>query len=403
MTRKNNHLNNHLPICESFLKTLFEVIPKGQAHSLHEPHFAGNELAYVSECVQTGWVSSAGKFVERFENELAAYTGAKSAVAVVNGTAALHVGLMLAGVKKNDEVIVPAFSFVATANAVAHCGAVPNFVDVSQEHMSIDPDRLRQYLGETTELTSLGARNKLTGRRVSAIVPMHTFGHPAEMEELLSVAYDFHLPVVEDAAESLGSLYKTRHTGTFGFCGALSFNGNKIITTGGGGALLFNDIQLAKKAKHITSTAKQPHPWRFFHDQVAWNYRMPNLNAALGCAQLERIDQSLQNKISLAKEYQSAFLSNPNFDWVGEKEGNRSNYWLNAVLLQKPDRFLRDKILDYANEQKVGIRPGWTLLNSLPMYEGCPSDELIISRKIEDSLINLPSSPQIMTKMKYDA
>lgn len=394
---------DHSSICEGFLQTLLEVLRPKQAYPLHEPEFTSNELKYITETIESGWVSSAGKFVENFEKHLADYTGAKKAVAMVNGTAALQIGLLLAGVRPQDEVVVPAFSFVATANSVAHCGAIPNFVDISSHSLGIDVPRLRAYLNSNIEKTSYGAKNKYSGRRLGAIVPMHTFGHPMDIEELLTVASDFGVPVVEDAAESLGSFRNGQHTGTFGLCGAISFNGNKIITTGAGGALLFNDEHLAQRAKHITTTAKTPHRWRFFHDEVAWNYRMPNINAALGVAQLEILEGLVQKKRLLAKKYQEAFKSNKNFDWFDEANGNRSNFWLNAVMLREQDENLRDELLDYANNINVGVRPAWTLLNKLPMYSNCPSDDLTVSKTVEISLINLPSSPQIMNENTANA
>ena len=274
---------------------------------LHAPDFLGNERQYVNDCISSTFVSSVGTFVDRFEDELASYTGARRAVAVVNGTVALQVALTLAGVNPNDEVLAPALSFVATANAISHCGAIPHFVDSDMQTLGLDPKALSDYLVYASELSQGQLRNKITGRRIAAIVPMHTYGHPVEMGEILEVAGRFGIPVVEDAAESLGSWYYGKHTGTMGLVGALSFNGNKIITTGGGGAILTNDADLANRAKHITTTAKCPHPWDFFHDEIAWNYRLPNLNAALGCGQLERLPDIIKQKRTLATRYANAF------------------------------------------------------------------------------------------------
>jgi len=378
-----------------FLACLQGVLPSQRPIVLHEPLFKGNESNYVQECIDTGWVSSVGKFVDRFERDLAEMTGSRHAVAIVNGTAALHVGLKLAGVATGDEVLIPALSFVATANAVSHCGATPHFVDSSDSNLGLDPHALRDYLGIAAERTGDGLRNKSTGRRLAAVVPMHAFGHPVDMYGLLAVSRDFGLPIVEDAAESLGSLYHGRHTGTFGICGALSFNGNKVVTTGGGGALLIQDPALARHAKHITTTAKRPHQWEFFHDEVAWNYRMPNLNAALGCAQLERLDEFVTAKRQLANRYQVAFANDPDIRFVAEPPGCRSNYWLSTVALRHPSGTLRDKLLAVANDTGLMVRPAWTLLNKLPMYQACPSAPLPVATQLEEAIINLPSGPGV--------
>ena len=368
------------------LGTAKDLIP------LHEPEFTGNESALVQDCLDSTFVSSVGKYVDQFEAMLADYTGAKHAVAVVNGTAALHIALKLAGVQSEDEVLVPALSFVATANAVAHCGAVPHFVDSSLDTMGMDPIALSEYLVTTAELTPQGLRNHHTGRRIAAIVPMHTYGHPVDMVSLMEVANRYKLPVVEDAAESLGSSHQGRHTGTFGKLGTLSFNGNKIITTGGGGAILTNDAELACHAKHLTTTAKRPHRWEFSHDEVAWNYRLPNLNAALGCAQMERLLDFLARKRELANRYQTAFSRLTGIRFVVEPEQSRSNYWLNTVRLEEPDLNIRDKILAAANNASYQCRPTWTLLHKLPMFAGCPRAPLPVAERLEASLINLPSS-----------
>lgn len=383
-------------LSQNFLFGLRQVLgDTNSSLSLHEPEFGGNEWTYVKECIDIGWVSSVGKYVDEFERKLAEFTGARHAVAVVNGTAALHVALQIAGVKVGDEVLVPALSFVATANAVSHCGAVPHFVDSNESTLGLDAEALASHLEFIAERTVDGLRNRNTGRRIAAIVPMHTFGHPVDMVSLMDVAARFSLPVVEDAAESLGSIYHGSHTGTFGCMGVLSFNGNKIITTGGGGAILTNDPDLARQAKHLTTTAKQPHRWEFFHDAVAYNYRLPNLNAALGCAQLERLPDFLSRKRHLAENYRKTFANIPGIHFVDEPEGCRSNFWLNAVRLGEPSMAGRDALLAVANDAGYQCRPAWTLLNKLPMYQDCPRAELFVAEALEASLINQPSSPKL--------
>ena len=363
--------------------------------SLHEPEFTSNESALVQDCLDSTFVSSVGKYVDQFEAMLADYTGAKHAVVVVNGTAALHIALKLAGVQPQDEVLLPALSFVATANAVVHSGAVPHFVDSSLNTMGMDPIALCEYLSTTVETTPHGLRNRHTGRRIVAIVPMHTYGHPVDMASLMAVANHHKLAVVEDAAESLGSIYQGQHTGTFGKLGTLSFNGNKIITTGGGGAILTNDAELARHTKHITTTAKRLHRWEFFHDEVAWNYRLPNLNAALGCAQMERLPDFLAQKRKLANRYQTAFSRHSGIRFVAEPLQSCSNYWLNTVRLEIPNMNLRDQMLAAANAAGYQCRPTWTLLHKLPMFAGCPRAPLPMAERLEASLINLPSSAKL--------
>ncbi|MDO8438149.1 MAG: LegC family aminotransferase [Nitrosomonadaceae bacterium] len=382
------------------LQGLREVLgtPKGMI-ALHEPEFTGNESALVQDCLDSTFVSSVGKYVEQFEAALAEYTGAKHVIAVVNGTAALHIALKLAGVQSQDEVLLPALSFVATANAVSHSGAVPHFVDSSLDTMGIDPIALAEYLSATAEPTSDGLRNRHTGRRIAAIVPMHTYGHPVDMATLMEVANRHKLAVVEDAAESLGSTYQGRHTGTFGKLGTLSFNGNKIITTGGGGAILTNDTELARHAKHLTTTAKRPHRWEFFHDEVAWNYRLPNLNAALGCAQMERLPDFLARKRELANRYQTAFSRLSGIRFVAEPVQSRSNYWLNTVQLEVPEMNIRDQMLAATNAAGYQCRPTWILLHKLPMYTDCPHAPLPVAEQLEASLINLPSSAGLMLRI----
>ena len=378
------------------LQALKEVLGTAKGSiPLHEPEFTGNESALVQDCLDSTFVSSVGKYVDQFEAMLADYTGAKHAVAVVNGTAALHIALKLAGVQPEDEVLMPTLSFVATANAAAHCDAVPHFVDSSLDTMGIDPSALSEYLITTAELTPHGLRNRRTGRRIAAILPMHTYGHPVAMLSLMELANRYALPVVEDAAESLGSTYRGRHTGTFGKLGTLSFNGNKIVTTGGGGAILTDDAALARHAKHLTTTAKRTHRWEFSHDEVAWNYRLPNLNAALGCAQMQRLSDFLARKRELADRYQTAFSGLPGIRFMAEPEQSRSNYWLNTVRLDAPDMNMRDKLLAAVNDAGYQCRPAWTLLHKLPMFADCPRTPLPVAERLEASLINLPSSAKL--------
>lgn len=385
-------------LAQSITTVLREVLA-GQPTpvALHEPRFEGREVDYVTDCVRSGWVSSVGAYVDRFERDLAAYTGARHAVAAVNGTAALHMCLLLAGVQSDDEVLVPALSFVATANAVAYCGAKPHFVDVEQRTLGVDPQALRAYLGEIAERRADACFNRRTGRRIRALVPMHAFGHPADMQGLLAVAETYGIVVIEDAAESLGSTLDGRHGGTLAQLGALSFNGNKILTTGGGGAILTNDPELARRAKHLTTTAKVPHRWAFVHDEVGYNYRMPNINAALGCAQLERIDTLVERKRRLAQRYIDAFAAVDGVDVVREPQGSRSNYWLCALLLDVSHSDERDAVLAATNDAGYMTRPAWTLLCDLPMYRDCPRMPLDVARDIERRLINIPSSPHLVT------
>ncbi len=364
--------------------------PDGKSIVLHEPRFAGAEWEYVKDCLDTGWVSSVGAYVDRFEKELAEAFGVRRAIAAVNGTAALHIALMLAGVKPGDEVLIPALTFAATANAVAYCGAVPHFVDSSMETLGLDPDVLDAWLTEIAEPGEHGPRNRNTGRRFAAVVPMHTFGHPVAIDRLLEVTQKWGIPVVEDAAESLGSLSNGRPLGGRGLVGITSFNGNKIITTGGGGAILTNDEQLGDRAKYLTTTAKRPHRWSFWHDELGYNYRLPNLNAALGCAQLEQLPTFVAAKRRLAARYRDAFASVEGLRFFVEPAGTQSNYWLNSVILDEAS--IRDDFLAATNDAGLMTRPCWTLMCDLPMYEGSPSMPLPVAREIEQRLVSIPSS-----------
>ena len=367
-----------------------------ESYALHEPYFAGEEWKYIKECLDTGWVSSAGSYVDRFEEDLAEYTGAKRAVAVVNGTAALHVCLRLSGVVAGDEVLLPALTFVATANAVTYQHAIPHFVDSEQATLGVDAAKLEAYLDSIAEMRDGVCVNTNTGRPIRALVPMHTYGHPVEIDGLQKVSERFNLALIEDAAESVGSFYRGRHTGTFGTCAALSFNGNKIITTGGGGAILTNDDELADRAKHLTTTAKKPHAWEYVHDHVGYNYRLPNINAALGCAQLEQLPGFLEKKRALAELYADAFSDMEGVSFYTEPANAQSNYWLNVLLLDQAHAKHRDDILAATNDRGVMTRPTWELMCDLPMYRECPSMDLSTARDLQRRIINIPSSPTLV-------
>jgi aminotransferase in exopolysaccharide biosynthesis len=379
------------PLNASILEAIRAAVGPGPC-ALHEPQFGGNESEYLQECLDSTFVSSVGPFVDRFERDLADYTGASRAIATVNGTSALHVALLLAGVEPNEEVLIPTLSFVATANAVRYCGAVPHFVDSEERTLGMDPVALRDWLQECTNMHSGVLRNRITGRRIRAVVPMHTFGHPCDLEGLLAVASDFNLVVVEDAAESLGSWYGGQHTGTFGRLGILSFNGNKTITTGGGGAILTDDPDLASRAKHLTTTAKVPHRWNFVHDEVGFNYRMPNVNAALGCAQLEQLPKFLASKRRLIDRYLDAFEGTSGVRILQEPRGCSSNYWLQTLLLGDADISVRDSVLEATNDFGFMTRPSWALLHGLAPYLGYPRAPLPVAESLERRIVSLPSS-----------
>ncbi len=356
---------------------------------LHRPVFEGNERRYLVECIDSNFVSSVGARVTEFERRTAEYVGAKFAVATVNGTAALHIALMLAGTQRDTEVITQAVTFIATCNALSYIGARPAFVDVDLDTMGMSPDALAQWLGSTAERTPDGLRNRRTGRRIAACVPMHTFGHPCRIPEISEVCAAWGLPLVEDAAESLGSRVGGRHTGTFGCMAALSYNGNKVITTGGGGMIVTDDPELAARAKHVTTTAKVPHPYEFVHDEIGYNYRLPNLNAALGCAQMERLDEMLRIKASIAASYERAFEATTVRCFVPRRE-TQSNHWLNAIIAENVTE--RDQVLKETNAQGVMTRPIWRLMPSLRMFADAETDGLRNSRWLEERVVNIPSS-----------
>ena len=376
------------------IDAIIEVVGPGPV-ALHEPRFDGNEWLYLKECLDSNYVSSVGKYVDQFEQSLANYTGAKYAISVVNGTAALQIALKLAGVNSGEEVLVPALTFVATANAVSHLGAIPHFVDSEESSLGIDVLKLREYLSANTEEQSGLCFNKSTNRVIRALVPMHTFGHPSDLEQLLLIARDFNLVLVEDAAESLGSFYKGKHTGTFGLLGSLSFNGNKTITTGGGGAILTNDEALARRAKHLTTTAKISHEWEFDHDEIGYNYRMPNINAALGCAQIEKLPEKIIAKRELFMRYKEEFKQISGASIFEESSNCQSNYWLQTLLLEDDNPRLRDSLLDASNNIGIRTRPVWKLMSNIAPYGNSPAMSLEGANSLYRRAINLPSSPAL--------
>ena len=391
-----NVVKTPLSLPEQVVAAIRAVIGAGPV-TLHEPSFTGNEWLYLKECLDSTFVSSVGKFVDRFEAELAAFTGAKYAVAMVNGTAALHIALKLAGVQADDEVLIPALTFVATANAVSYCSATLHCVDSEARTLGVDAAKLRDYLTHHTEQRVGQCVNRATGRVIRALVPMHAFGHPVDLEGLLAVAHDFNLALVEDAAESLGSYYHGRHTGTFGLMGTLSFNGNKTITTGGGGAILTNDAELARHAKHLTTTAKLPHAWEYRHDEIGYNYRMPNLNAALGCAQLEQLPAMLAAKRALFQRYRAAFAPVAGVKLMAEPEQCQSNYWLQTLLLDGKQANQRDAVLKATNDAGFMTRPAWILMHELTPFKDCPRMDLAGAQLLSQCLINIPSSSGLVS------
>ena len=360
---------------------------------LSVPVFIGNEKKYLNECIDTTFVSSVGKFVDRFENDMAEYTGAKKAVVCVSGTNALHMAMMLVGVERDDEVLTQALTFIATCNAISYTGAHPVFIDVDKSTMGLSPDALKDWLQKNSEIRNGQCYNKSTGRRIKACVPMHTFGHPVRIEEIADICAEYRIELVEDAAESIGSKYKGIHTGLFGKVGALSFNGNKTITTGGGGMLLFMDEELGTLAKHLTTQAKVPHRWEFRHDHIGYNYRMPNINAALGCAQLEHLDEYIADKRETAKAYEEFFKNVDGIEFFTEPADSFSNYWLNAVILK--DKDAQQKFLQETNDNGVMTRPIWELMNRLPMFEKCQHDSLENTIWFADRVVNIPSSVRL--------
>ncbi len=370
-----------------FIKEIFvsqDFIP------LHEPRFIGNEKKYLEDCIDSTYVSSVGKYVDEFEKKIRDYTGAKYAIATVNGTAALHTTLILAGVEEGDLVITQPLCFIATSNAISYQKAKPLYIDVDKETLGLSPQKLADYLKENSFIKNDGyCYHKKLEKKIKACIPMHTFGHPVKMDELIKICNEYNIVLIEDAAESIGSTYKEKQTGLLGKLGAYSFNGNKTITCGGGGVVVTNDDAIGKRAKHITTTAKVPHRWDFVHDEIGYNYRLPNLNAALACAQMENLEFFLKRKRELAEKYKT-FFDNKDITFVSEPQNCRSNYWLNSIMLK--NRPQRDEFLTYTNDNKVMTRPVWTLMNKLEMFKDCPTGNLDNSFWIEDRLVNIPSS-----------
>lgn len=360
---------------------------------LSVPKFVGNEKKYLEECIDTTFVSSVGKFVDRFEEDMAHYTGTKKAVVCVSGTNALHMSLLLVGVERDDEVLTQALTFIATCNALSYIGVHPVFIDVDRNTMGLSPDAMKEWLAKNAEIRNDQCYNRNTGRRVKACVPMHTFGHPVRIDEIVNVCAEYHIELVEDAAESIGSKFKGQHTGTFGKVGAISFNGNKTITTGGGGMMLFQDEELGKLAKHLTTQAKVPHRWEFRHDHIGYNYRMPNINAALGCAQLENLDLYIESKRRVAAEYEEFFSHIPDVEFFVDSDNTFSNYWLNAVIMKDKESQL--DFLQQTNDNGVMTRPIWELMNRLPMFENCENDGLKNTIWFADRVVNIPSSVRL--------
>ena len=372
-----------------FIKSAFNTT---EFIALHEPTFIGNEKKYLNECIDSTFVSSVGKFVDQFEQMIADYTGAKYAIATANGTSALHISLLLSGVEAGDEVITQPLTFIATCNAISYCNAQPVFIDVDKETMGLSPIALKAFLQENCVIEDKQCLNKTTGKIIKACVPMHTFGHPCKIDEIQALCNEYHIALVEDAAESLGSYYKGQHTGTFSQVAAISFNGNKIITSGGGGCIITNDESLAKKAKHLTTTAKIPHKWEYTHDMIGYNYRMPNINAALLVAQLENLDKFLLSKRKLAKEYKEFFSTNKE-QFIEEPNNSQSNFWLNAVILK--DKAQRDLFLEETNSNGVMTRPIWTLMNRLDMFKNAQCGDLSNAEWLEERVVNIPSSVRL--------
>lgn len=370
-----------------FIKTIF---PGEDFIPLHAPVFSGNEKKYISNCIDSTFVSSVGKYVAQFEEMVKEFTGVKYAVATTNGTAALHLALVVAGVKKDDEVLTQALSFVATTNAIKYTGANPVFVDVSRTNMGMCPDSLQLFLTEFAEMKGGDCYNKLTGKKISACVPMHTFGFPCDIKKIVEICAAYNILVVEDAAESLGSFVENIHTGNFGALGVISFNGNKVLTTGGGGMILTNNKELAEKAKYLSTTAKVPHKWEYFHDEVGYNYRMPNINAAIGCAQMEGLVETLKKKKELFEKYEVFFDQISNINLFNDPSNELVNYWLITLVLS--DKSAREKFLEYSNSNGVMTRPSWQLLNTLPMYVNCQKGNLDNSEYLSDRIVNIPSS-----------
>jgi len=382
--------SNLFPEIIGFIKSLY---PDEDTVPLHVPRFVGNEKKYLSDCIDSTYVSYIGKYVNRFEEMIAEYTGAKHGIAFVNGSCALHIALKLSGVKPGDEVLTQALTFVATANAISYCGGQPIFLDSDKTTLGMAPDKMATFLEAETVFKDDGnCYNIKSGRRIAACVPVHIFGHPVQVDKIRDLCDRYHISLVEDSAESLGSFYKGKHTGAYGRAGILSFNGNKSVTTGGGGMIITDDELLANRARHIIMTAKIPHKWEFIHDEVGYNYRMPNINAALGCAQMELFPQFLEDKRQLAAIYKE-FFKKKGVDFISEGTDCSSNYWLNAIILK--DRNEQDEFLQYAHSNGVMCRPIWRLMSDLEMYKHCQTDGLENAKWLEERLVNIPSSVRV--------
>lgn len=387
----------HHEVVDRIVDTLVSLFPNGAG--LHEPWFCGDEIELVSDCIRSTYVSSVGEFVDLFERAVQDYTGSAYAVAVVNGTSALHVSLLLAGIEENDEVLIPALTFVATANAVLYCRAIPHFIDSDSETFGIDLQKLESYLSDIGQVRGDRCWNRKTNRPIKAIVPMHTFGHSVDLTRLLELASRWKLVVVEDAAESLGSFFKDRHTGTWGKLGAMSFNGNKIITAGGGGVILTQERELARRARHLTTTAKKPHPWEFIHDEMGFNNRMPNINAALACAQIKQLPLFLDAKRKLAERYGRELGGVPGVRFVREPSFARSNYWLNSIQLDDKLSYLRDVIVGKCHANRIMVRPAWNLLPELKFLDEYPKMPLETAKQVTGAIICLPSSAFLYNRL----
>lgn len=387
---------NSLTLSQRILQKLRTALPDSALqYPLHEPDFSGNEKRYVEDCITTGWVSSVGEYVTRFEKKLADFTGAKHVIATVNGTAALHASLLVSDIMPGEEVLLPTLTFVATANAVSYCAAIPHFIDVDPNTFGISVDKLEAYLNDIAIVQEGICKNKKTGRKIVALYITHVFGHPADLDRIITLCEKFCITLLEDAAEGLGSYYKGRHVGNFSSLAVLSFNGNKIITTGGGGAILTNNDALAERARHLTTTAKAQHQWQFYHDEVGYNYRLPNINAALGCAQLERVGEYLILKRKLAHFYQELFSKVDGVSVFREPEHAKSNYWLNVLLLNKADKNARDDVLQCLSDNNIICRPVWELMHRLPMYQNAPRMDLSCAEALQTRIILLPSGVSI--------
>ena len=382
-------LNPTKPIGK-LIEQLKRILPNNES-GLHDPILHGDEFKYLKDCINTNYVSTAGKYVDRFENKLQNYTGAKYAVATNSGTSALHIALLVSGLKPSDEVLVPSLTFVATINAIKYCSAVPHFVDCEYDTFGVNPDKLNEYLCKITEFKNGILINKNTGARIHSLIPVHLYGHPVQIGALLEIAQKYSIQVIEDAAESLGSFYNKTHTGLFGRLGILSFNGNKIITTGAGGAILTNNAKDAELARHLTTTAKCLGTNSYFHDMVGYNYKMANINASIGCAQIEKIDSILENKRKILDSY-SANIENLHWHLKLEPKNCSSNYWMQLLVLKKDFSKFRDRIVQDFNKNGIGSRTCWSLTSEFPMFKDCPSMDLSISKGISDSVINLPSN-----------